>query len=218
MIRIGRGVDCDIVVNDRYASVSRHHAVIYKEGNGFVFVDNSSNGTYINNRCVHRGKQYISPGDQIVLGTDYQLNWSEIRKFFPELAGATRIAGSVPALSTNYGGAGEAPVSSASAPSSERVDGWNWGAFYFGWLWAVCNGIYWPLIVLIPYIGWAVGLIVNIILGINGNRWAWEAKRWDSLESFRQVQHKWAVAALVCFALSVIGVVVFMSTLLSLLA
>lgn len=209
MIRIGRGVDCDIIVDDRYASVSRHHAIIYREGNGYVFVDDSSNGTLINNQRIHHGKQYVYQGDQIVLGRDYLLNWSEIRKFFPELSGATRIETPSPALVTSYGPVKEQPAPPAPAPAAERVDGWNWGAFYFGWLWAVCNGIYWPLVVLIPYIGWAVALIVNIILGINGNRWAWEAKHWDSLEAFRRTQHNWAVAALIFFLIAVFGGIVF---------
>ncbi len=76
----------------------------------------------------------------------------------------------------------------------EEIKGWNWGAFVFGWIWAVFNGIYWPILIgLIPYVG---GLIMCIVLGMNGNEMAWKNKRWDNVEHFKRVQHKWAMACL----------------------
>ena len=83
-------------------------------------------------------------------------------------------------------------------PSS--IKKWNWGAFFFGWIWGVCNGIYWPLISIgvnfIPYIGMFISLTINIALGINGNEWAWKAKRWDSVIQFKKTQSKWSRAIL----------------------
>ena len=31
------------------------------------------------------------------------------------------------------------------------------------------------------------------MLGIKGREWAWQNKRWDSLEHFNRVQKKWSV-------------------------
>ena len=54
-----------------------------------------------------------------------------------------------------------------------QLEKWNWGAFFFNWLWAVCNGIYWPLLMIvfnfIPIWGSLVSLIGCIYLGIKGN-------------------------------------------------
>jgi saccharopine dehydrogenase-like NADP-dependent oxidoreductase len=39
--------------------------------------------------------------------------------------------------------------------------------------------------------------IVNIpmwvILGIKGSAWAWQNKRWESVEAFKRTQRKWAM-------------------------
>ncbi len=88
------------------------------------------------------------------------------------------------------------------------VSGWNWGAFFFSWLWGVFNGVYWPLIMIIlgciPYLGPMVNFIICISLGVNGNEWAWKGKKWDSLDSFKKVQHNWALAVLWVFIISVV--------------
>lgn len=89
---------------------------------------------------------------------------------------------------------------------------WNWGAFGFGWLWGLCNGIYWPLIVFLIIISILIvgvvilddiagvillsvvilyKLIVGIILGIKGNKWAWEKRTWKSIAYFLKVQRRW---------------------------
>lgn len=82
----------------------------------------------------------------------------------------------------------------------DEIKGWNWGAFFFNWIWGVCNGVYWPLVLIIvnfiPYVGALISLGGCIALGINGNEWAWKAKSWSSVSEFKRVQHKWAIAIL----------------------
>ena len=95
-------------------------------------------------------------------------------------------------------------VSTMHGGIPESIKGWNWGAFFFNWLWGVCNGVYWPLILLIPYVGWSISLFVMIALGLKGNEWAWKAKSWSSVAEFKRVQHKWAVAALWIFIVSIV--------------
>lgn len=216
VIRVGRGVDCDVIVDDRYVNVSRYHAMIFREGSLLVLADNSTNGTYINNQRVQHSRQYIRPGDKILLGGNYPLHWSEIQKFFPDMGCATRFS-EVPPVQGPQRPA-ESLSSASTSASSKPVSGWNWGAFYFGWLWGVFNGVYWPLIELIPIVGQLASLVVRIILGINGNRWAWENKVWTNAEHFNRVQHQWAIAALIFFLIGVLGVIFFFSTLVAMLS
>ncbi len=49
---IGRELDCDVPVAD--ARASRHHAIVQREGGGWVVVDSSSNGTYVAGRPITR--------------------------------------------------------------------------------------------------------------------------------------------------------------------
>lgn len=90
--------------------------------------------------------------------------------------------------------------SSVTGGVPDEIKKWNWGAFCFNWLWGVFNGVYWPLVLIvvnfIPYIGSLISFVCCIVLGINGSEWAWKAKSWSSVEEFKIVQHKWAVAIL----------------------
>lgn len=84
-------------------------------------------------------------------------------------------------------------------PDASELSKFNWGAFWFNWLWAVCNGFYWPLFLVvinfIPYVGSVAYFGVCIYLGIKGNELAWKSKQWDSWERFIIVQKKWSNAA-----------------------
>jgi len=93
---------------------------------------------------------------------------------------------------------------------------WNWGAFVLSWLWAVCNGIYWPLLIIvsnfIPYIGPLVGLGICIYLGIRGNDLAWDVYRHKQNaepQAFIELQARWnkagAIVLVISILLSVLG-------------
>ena len=60
-----------------------------------------------------------------------------------------------------------------------------------------------------------IGLIIWIILGIFGNQWAWQHKRWDSIESFKKTQRKWTIAGLVVLGilalLFLLGIIITVS-------
>jgi hypothetical protein len=66
---------------------------------------------------------------------------------------------------------------------------WNWGAFLLGPIWGIGHGVFRSLLTLVPI----YGIYEWIMLGRQGNRWAWEQRRWDSIESFRKTQRKWAM-------------------------
>ncbi len=91
-------------------------------------------------------------------------------------------------------------------PTSQDLSKWNWGAFVFNWIWAICNGIYWPLLLIllnfIPYVGPLAAFGLCVYLGIKGTEMAWNAKTWPSWESFKKTQHKWAVAILWVYGIS----------------
>lgn len=70
----------------------------------------------------------------------------------------------------------------------EGVKGWSWGAFFLSWIWAIGNRTWIGLLALVPYIGF----IMAIVLGFKGRQWAWENKRWESVEHFNRVQKKWS--------------------------
>ncbi len=99
-------------------------------------------------------------------------------------------------------------ASTYSGGVPNEIKGWNWGAFFFNWIWGACNGVYWPLVLIvvnfIPYVGVLISLGCCIALGINGNEWAWKAKSWSSIGEFKRVQHKWAVAVLWVLGISVV--------------
>lgn len=100
----------------------------------------------------------------------------------------------------------EEPREGPYTPTSQDLSKWNWGAFMFNWLWAICNGIYWPLLLIllnfIPYVGPIVAFGLCVYLGIKGTEMAWNAKTWPSWKSFKETQHKWAVAILWVFGIS----------------
>ena len=56
---IGREADCDVVVSE--PSASRHHAVVQREGDGWVVVDTSSNGTFVRGQRITRMAVPMNP-------------------------------------------------------------------------------------------------------------------------------------------------------------
>ena len=92
-----------------------------------------------------------------------------------------------------------------------EIGGWNWGAFFFGWLWGIGNNVWIALLEFIPY----VGIVMCFVLGAKGNEWAWQKKRWVSIEHFQRTQRTWAYWALGLF---LFGVLMFLIVLVTVLA
>ena len=95
--------------------------------------------------------------------------------------------------------------SSATVP--DEIRGWNWGASLLGWIWAIGNSRYdmaayglavYALSFLLGPLGWLAQLVMSVILGVKGNDWAWQGKKWRSIEHFKKTQRawiKWGIAA-----------------------
>lgn len=81
--------------------------------------------------------------------------------------------------------------SSAAVPP--EVKGWSWGAFFLNWIWGIANSVWLALLMFVPVANW----VMPFILGVKGKEWAWQAKRWESIEHFKKTQHKWDVAGII---------------------
>lgn len=75
--------------------------------------------------------------------------------------------------------------------------GWNWGAFCLTWIWGIGNDVYIALLALIP----GANFVMALVLGIYGNKWAWENHEWRDIKHFRSTQRTWATVGLVLWAI-----------------
>lgn len=73
------------------------------------------------------------------------------------------------------------------------AQGLNWGAFVLTVFWGSAMRVAQAWLTLIPILGF----IMPFVLLIKGNEWAWQSKRWKSVEHFREVQSNWALAGFV---------------------
>ena len=90
------------------------------------------------------------------------------------------------------------PVHSTEIPP--ELDRWNWGAFLLNWIWGIGNNTFVALLTLVP----GIGFIMMFVLGAKGSRWAWRNGRWDSIEHFRRVQHKWAIWGVIVWLAAIV--------------
>ena len=79
-----------------------------------------------------------------------------------------------------------------------QLYGWNWGAFFLTWIWGIGNNTQIAFLTWIPL----VNFVMIFMLGTKGNEWAWQNKRWKSIEHFKKVQKLWFVWG---FALFILG-------------
>lgn len=127
-------------------------------------------------------------------------------------SGSGMVSGSG-SLFSDSASSGVPGVSSSPLPSGNpesglsQVRGWNWGAFVFGWIWAFGNGLPTVGIILLVVSFLNLGLIANIVVAISGNEMLWKKKRFTSVQEFKDIQGKWAIAAMI-FLFGTIGLVI----------
>lgn len=83
-----------------------------------------------------------------------------------------------------------------------ELDRWNWGAFFLNWIWGIGNSTFIALLALIP----GINIIVMIVLGARGSRWAWRNRAWHDAAHFRRSQRNWAIAGLVIWIVVIASV------------
>jgi hypothetical protein len=86
-----------------------------------------------------------------------------------------------------------------------QVKGLCWSGFLLSWIWGIFNGVLISLLALIPFVGW----VMPWVLLFKGNEWAWEGKRWNSVEHFKSVQHKWTMGALIALAAYIVLIILW---------
>jgi hypothetical protein len=98
-------------------------------------------------------------------------------------------------------------INGSNNTAKERLSGWNWGAFFLGWIWGLGHKIYWPLaailLAFIPTVGFYLCLGVSVYLGIYGTEKAWALSDLNR-DDFIERERKWAIAGFIAFILSVI--------------
>ncbi|MGD8926393.1 MAG: cytochrome c oxidase assembly factor Coa1 family protein [Thioalkalispiraceae bacterium] len=77
-----------------------------------------------------------------------------------------------------------------------EICGWNWGAFLLNWIWGLGNSTYIALLMFVPL----VNLIMPFVLGAKGNAWAWQNRKWTSIEAFKREQRTWSWVAIGLYA------------------
>jgi len=88
----------------------------------------------------------------------------------------------------------------------EEIKEWCWGGFLLNWVWGIGNKVWVALVGLAPVP--FLSLAVSIVLGIKGNEWAWQCKKWDSIEQFRHRQRiwmYWGIAAFIAPFIFILG-------------
>lgn len=208
-ITIGRSSKNTIVVDSTYSTVSGNHATIIEQNGVLTLQDHSTNGTYINGQYVHNQSAVIREGDIITLARQYVLTWNEIMRCLGHTHATQRFQSSPhTARVASYRDAQFAQQINLNVGAQQKNDmvntretpkclnSWNWGAFLLGWIWGIGNGVYWPLITLIPYIGQIASLIIIFILGANGSRYAWD-KFNGTAEEFDAKQKSWTKAGVI---------------------
>jgi len=107
----------------------------------------------------------------------------------------------------------------ANTPVPQEVKGWSWGGFLLTWIWGIGNNVWITLIALlglVPYVGGVINLTMMIILGVRGNEWAWQHKKWDSIEQFKTTQKKWMLWGVGSAVASIIFLIALIVLLISL--
>ncbi|MDE5998251.1 MAG: FHA domain-containing protein, partial [Muribaculaceae bacterium] len=84
-ITIGRDPKNDIRIDDHWDTVSNRHGEISYSNGQLTFTDHSSNGTVINGQKIQNTAVGIYRGDSIRLANAFNLEWSVIERFFPEM-------------------------------------------------------------------------------------------------------------------------------------
>jgi hypothetical protein len=84
----------------------------------------------------------------------------------------------------------------------DEIKGWNWGAFWFTWIWGLFNRSYVALLVFIPILN----LLVPFYLGAKGNELAWKNRIWESTEELISEQRAWSIGGWIIAILLTISI------------
>lgn len=77
LLKIGRALDNDVVLNIPF--ISDYHLEIFQDPEGNVFMTdlNSANGTFVNGKKLN-GFLMLQPKDEVFLGNGFKLQWEQL--------------------------------------------------------------------------------------------------------------------------------------------
>lgn len=134
-LTVGRGDDCDIVIDDERDNVSRHHMVISFNFFGKMKIsDTSSNGTSINGTRMLKGTSIpVTRDDTVRLGHNIDFDWNLVKDPYRGLRIVCAVAAVLAVIATAvvcvvaYRAAhrDEEPAVELVMPATETSDTWN---------------------------------------------------------------------------------------------
>ncbi len=77
--------------------------------------------------------------------------------------------------------------SSLNGPMPDELRHWSWAAFLMNWIWGIGHNVWIALLMFVPL----VNLIFWFYLGAKGNELAWQHRKFQSVEQFKQIQRVW---------------------------
>lgn len=89
-------------------------------------------------------------------------------------------------------------------PEVEQM-GWSWGGFGLNWIWGIANRVYIALLAFIP----CVNLFVAIYLGIAGHKLAWQNRRFESVQQYKETMKAWNTWGLVVFLVNIVFSIIY---------
>lgn len=113
-------------------------------------------------------------------------------------------------------------LENANIGETAKLNKWSQGAFLLGGIWGLFNGVYWPIIVIVPlclldlvidthWFGIVVTFVefaIFIYLGSNGRSLAWKNKKWESVEKFCKVQRGWDIAGFIVLGSLILALII----------
>ena len=81
--------------------------------------------------------------------------------------------------------------------------GFNLGAFWLHWIWGIAHNVWLSLLVFV--VPWPV---MQLILALKGNEWAWQNRAFTSVEQFKETQRAWVLWGWIVFAVPLVAAVV----------
>lgn len=245
-ITIGRDANSSIVVPARYTTVSESHVTIERLGKNYTLIDHSTNGTYVNGVKVLNDSCHIVMSDTITLGLKYALDMTQVEKLLADEPQAEPVAlaeepaakeepKEEPVVEVEVEEVPKGASKAKSAPKKEQdepaiVDKWSWAGFGLDWIYAVCNGVWWPIIIpvlfllshgigilffWIPVVGqilsslvglfYPIKIVIKVILGIKGHSMTWDKYKYkDNPAKFEKNQKTWDKVGLIYFIVKVV--------------
>jgi len=95
-------------------------------------------------------------------------------------------------------------TSGTSGSVPEEIKGWSWGAFWLDWKWGIGNSVW------VSFVALVLPLIWHIYLGVKGNELAWQNRKFESVQQFKDTQAVWSKWGWIIFIISVVANLLFM--------